>query len=147
MTSPTGSPQTLTQLSPPTVVVGGSTLTGTAASEYIQASGVGNGAGTIVSGSTLTGATASAYIIANAEADGDGVALTVGTNVIPYSTNSATKVIIGSQTLSPGAQITVSGEVLSLAPGGESVVVISNGVPVTTEAVGMNLMVGTNLVP
>lgn len=75
------------------------------------------------------------------------MALTVGTNVIPYSTNSATKVIIGSQTLSPGAQITVSGEVLSLAPGGESIVVISNGVPVTTEAVGMNPMVGTNLVP
>ena len=91
MTSPTGSPQIIAQLPPPTVVVGGSTLTGTAASEYIQASGVGNGVGSIVSRSTLTGAAASAYIIANAEADGDGMALTVGTNVIPYSTTRPRK--------------------------------------------------------
>ena len=45
-------------------------------------------------------------------------------------------VVVGTQTLSPAAKITVSGgDVLSLASGG-SVVVFSSGLPVTTKGLG-----------
>ena len=147
----TGSAQTTNQKPPPTIIVGYSTLTGTAAAAYVQESGIGRGAEILVSGVTLIGAAASAYMLAaNAEADQAGMDITVGSNLIPYSTNAASQIVIGSQTLSPGAQVTLSGEpeeYLSLAPGGGGVVVLSDGVPITTGAVGMDLTLGINIIP
>jgi hypothetical protein len=88
---------------------------------------------------TRYSAAVSAYTIANAEQEGGLGDLTVATNLNPYVTNAASGLIIGSQTLSPAAQITVRGEIISLASNGGSLVVFSKGVPVTTEAVGMDL--------
>jgi hypothetical protein len=59
--------------------------------------------------------------------------LVVGSSI--YTANSESGFVIGSQTLTEGGVITASGETLSLAPGGSSVVMIS-GSSTKTESVG-----------
>ena len=103
--------------------------------------------GATLIGDAAGGYVASAYLTPEAQAQDSAMEITAGTNVIPYNTNAASQIIICSQTLTPGAQITVSGDVISLAPGGGGVIVVENNIPIGTEAVGMALTVGSNLIP
>jgi hypothetical protein len=59
--------------------------------------------------------------------------LVVGSST--YTANQATEFVIGEQTLTKGGVISASGETLSLAPGGSSVLIM-NGASTKTESLG-----------
>jgi hypothetical protein len=57
--------------------------------------------------------------------------LTFQTTTIPFSLNSASQLIIASQTLTSNGVITVAGETISLAMGGSSIVIESGSTTIT----------------
>ena len=128
----------------PSITVAGSTITANSASEYVIGSQtLAPGSSIVVSGSTYSlapsgtalvvdsGNGASTLTIAAASAAGEstlnvasstGIVVVDGQTLTYSHTDSA--VVIGSRTLSPGSSVTVSGELLSLASGGSSIVVV-----------------------
>ena len=66
----------------------------------------------------------STHVLTPADKSSDALVLTLGSSI--YTGNSASGLVIAGQTLVPGAQITISGTVVSLAPGGTVITVGSS---------------------
>ena len=113
---------------PPAITIGTSVITENSASEFVIGSQTLTPGGQITAAGKVVSMGSSAVVI-----DGSTISLWPTTNVItlppaitvgasPITENSASDFVIGSQTLTPGGQITVSGEVISLNPSATDVV-------------------------
>jgi hypothetical protein len=115
----------LASTSPVVIVVGGTTLTGN------PSSGFKIGTQTLFPGSAIT--VGSGVISLPSVTPAPVTKPSINTNPIlilgseTYTENASSDFIIASQTLAPGSAITVSGQVISLSPTGNAVIV--NAVP------------------
>ncbi|MCJ1405856.1 hypothetical protein MMC11_009086, partial [Xylographa trunciseda] len=113
---------------PPAITIGTSVITENSASEFVIGSQTLTPGGQITASGKVVSMGSGAVVI-----DGSTISLWPTTNVIALppaitvgastiTENSASDFVIGSQTLTPGGQITVSGEVISLNPSATDVV-------------------------
>ncbi|KAK0100319.1 hypothetical protein ONS95_008277 [Cadophora gregata] len=129
--TPSSSGESSTGPAPAIVVVDGTSITGNTASGFVI------GTQTLFPGSAIT---ASGQVITLPLPNPTPAPVptqTQGPDTIPviligsstFTQNSASAFIIGSQTLSPGSAVTISGQVISLSPTGNAVIV--NGATAT----------------
>ena len=129
---------------PPAITIGTSVITENSASEFVIGSQTLTLGGQITAAGKVVSMDSSAVVI-----DGSIISLWPTTNVISLppaitigasaiTENSASDFVFGSQTLTPGGQITVSGEVISLNPSATDVVFGGT----STQALGALIMSG-----
>jgi hypothetical protein len=134
----------------PIFTVGDSTITGDPSSNFIIGSSTLNPGGTIVvSGSGSASPTTFILPVSGSVIVINGITQAIGTTEVPiavstpilvvgsstYTANQAAEFVIGGETLTKGGMITASGQTLSLATGGSSMVIVS-GTSTKTESLG-----------
>ena len=110
----------------PVITIGSQLITANAASQYIVGSQtLVPGAAITVSGTVISLAPSASDLVVGGTtitlAAGGEPVITIGSQLI--TANAASQYIVGSQTLVPGAAITVSGTIISLAPSASDLVV------------------------
>ena len=138
----TGSP-----VVPPAIVVGSETFSANANSQYIVNSQtlVPGGNVVTISGITISLATAGNYVDINGATSAlvdppAASVLTVGSQVYVISMDSASDIVLGSQTLRPNEVLTMGGEILSLDATETALVVVSG---TTTETIALGAHIGS----
>jgi hypothetical protein len=134
----------------PIFTAGSSTITGDLSSNFIIGSSTLNPGGTIVlSGSGSASPTTFILPVSGNAIVINGIIQAIATTEVPiavttpilvigvstYTANQATEFVIGGETLTRGGVITASGETLSLAPEGSSMVIVS-GTSTKTQSLG-----------
>ncbi|KAK4986327.1 hypothetical protein LTR50_005374 [Elasticomyces elasticus] len=116
------------------ITLGNVVATPTEASGYVIAGQtLAPGSAITVSGSVYSLAPSGTALVVDGKTSPLPAALlvTLGGSVYTVLPTVSSGLVLGTQTLHPGSQITIAGETLSLAPGGSGIVVVSGGVTTT----------------
>ncbi|KAI4249378.1 MAG: hypothetical protein LQ352_005677 [Teloschistes flavicans] len=171
-------PPMVLSTSPPLLTVGGSTITANAASNYVIAGQTlhAGGSAITVSGTIISLVPSASAVVIGGSTEELTPSSVLATTVAPLITlgsqvlhaNAQSDYVIDGQTLTPGHAITVSGTVISLAPGASDVVIggstellspqtvsLSTGLPaltigpttITANADGRYILSGQTIVP